>query len=170
MKKLVIFVFIIGLAIGTTQSAFAQCGCSGLILQGGWSVNAFKSGVVPARTNVFADYWRSIGFVGATSSFPSKSDDRLSVGLRGGFHIAGYYVGLSPYAKVAYNHFRTTTADKQFDGIAVGYGGIFRVRFMDALGVFVDVSREHPISTDNTIGIQKAQGTAIAFGVSVFLF
>ena len=168
MKKLVIFSFIIGLVVVTAGNSFAQC--SGLILQGGWSVNAFKNGIVPARTNISADYWRGIGFVGATSSFPSKSDDRLSVGLRGGFHIAGYYVGLSPYAKVAYNHYRTSTADKQFDGIAVGYGGVFRVRFMDALGVFVDVSREHPISTDNTIGIQKAKGTTIAFGISVFLF
>lgn len=168
MKKLVIFLFIVGLAIGTSQNASAQC--SGLILQGGWSVNAYKSGVVPARTNVSADYWRGIGFVGATSSFPSKSDDRLSVGLRGGFHIAGYFVGLSPYAKVSYNHYRATTVDKQSAEIAVGYGGVFRVRFMDALGIFVDVSREHPISTENTIGIQKARGTTIAFGISVFLF
>lgn len=170
MKKLITLLFIVGLTMTTATNLSAQCGCSGLILQGGWSVNAQKSGVIPARTNVSADYWRGIGFVGVTSSFPSKSDDRLSVGLRGGFHIAGYYVGFSPYAKVSYNHYRAMTADKQSAEIAVGYGGIFRVRFIDALGVFIDASREHPISTDNTIGIQRAKGTTIAFGISVFLF
>lgn len=163
MKKLFILCAIIGLMTAITTKSLAQC--NGGIIHLGWSEYLEKSGMYPARVNVSADYWKEFGFVGALASFPSKADDRLSVGLRGGFHLGGYYVVFSPYAKVSYDY----SAIQRMSGKSVGYGAIINIRFMKVIGIYADISQDHMLNMDGALSIEHCKKATLAFGVAIFI-
>ena len=163
MKKLIILMCIVGLTITATTKSFAQC--EGFIFHIGCSENIVETGMYPARIDAAIDYWHRIGFISFTADFPSKADERQSIGLRGGFHFAGYYFGCSPYGKLEYDYY---TKVKPMSGVSVGGGLLFNVRFLEWFGIFCDINQTYPLNFDESIASQRDKSTKFSFGLSMF--